>query len=365
MMKIFQLLMMVLSIAFAKQPSHLNAIAQPPEVQHILNTTDLSEQRAWLTKLLDRVGPEHTQEYMLHSGLPFTGQSHLLVHEIGEYIYKKYGPAGLKYCKEYFLSACYHSFIIDDLADHGIDGLSHTIEQCKESGTNVLTQCAHAAGHGFLAWRDYDLLGALKMCDQLHQKSGDVPTFNCYDGVFMENFWGVHDGEPSPKRWLKASDPLYPCDDPRIPHQYLSGCWSNQASVMYVQFHGDLKKVASYCDAVQDPDLQGMCYNNFARQIHPLTNGKTDAAFALCQNATGEKWQNYCLETIASAAFSVGDHEKMPFEICSRIGESSKKECYQELSGMIWGEAGKDVSVGDELCGRIQDKTFREECGER
>ena len=47
-----------------------------------------------------------------------------------------------------------------------------------------------------------------------------------------------------PKRWLKSEDPHYPCTDPRIAERYQVGCWSNQASVMYQHFGGDLRKTA-------------------------------------------------------------------------------------------------------------------------
>ena len=336
-----------------------------PEIKQILSLQKVRDQSPYLIKLLDRIGPEKTQEELLRSGLPFTGETHLLVHTIGKYIYEKHGASGLKMCKDYFLSACFHAFIIEDLSDNGMRGLSSTMNSCEKAGINVLSQCSHATGHGFVVWNDYDLVRALKMCDELAQKpDSNTPAFNCYDGVFMENLFSVHEGELSEKRWIDDTDPYYPCNDTRIPEKYLGGCWVNQASRMHQMYQGDLKKVAQGCDQVLNPKHQELCYNNFARQIHPMTEGQSGKAFILCTNATGEKWQNYCLNTLVGAAFSVGDKGKMPFEICHKMENvSSKNNCYNKLSGIINSYA-KNQNEAIVLCKKILDVGYRKNCEE-
>ena len=302
-----------------------------PEIEKILSLKNTKEQAVELTKLLKRVGPVETQEQMFRSGLPFTGETHLLVHTVGDYIYDTYGPEGLTYCKDYFLSACYHALIIDTLGDYGMTGMVDVMKKCSEAGGyTVAGQCAHGAGHGFVAWQDYDLVKALKMCDELGSKSSNFPSFNCYDGVFMENVWGVHNGTPSEKRWVKEDDIYYPCNDPRIPEKYLKGCWSNQATLIYQHFKGDLKKTAEACDAVPEPEYKEMCYNNFARQIHPMTQGQVSKVLTLCQNATGEKWQDYCILTNVTAYWSVGDHN-LPTQICTALKDTLKQTCLDRV----------------------------------
>ncbi len=310
---------------------HTKAQNEILEIKSLHNT---AAQSKVLTELLDRVGPVEAQEELLRSGLPFTGETHLLVHTIGNYIYEKYGPAGLSYCRDYFLSACYHAFILNDLADHGLPGMVEVMKDCANAGPGVLPQCAHGSGHGFVAWHDYDLLKALAMCDELGGKVPNFPYFNCYDGVFMENFWGIHSGTPSPKRWVSDTDIYYPCTDPRIPTKYINACWGNQATSIYQHFKGDLKKTAEACDAVPDPEHRSYCYNNFARQIHPMTQGDASKAFSLCDLATGDARKNECIMTIVSSAWSVGDRV-MPFEICNRLTGPMQNECSTRLIGLI------------------------------
>ncbi len=306
----------------------------PQEIQKIKNSSNTQAQQAELKKLLERVGPIEAQEEMLRSGLPFTGETHLLVHVIGDYIYDKHSLDGLPYCKDYFLSACYHGFIINALADHGMEGLAEAMEKCRAAASGVFVQCAHAAGHGFVAWHDYDLLKAAKMCDELGEKVKDFPHFNCYDGVFMENVWGVHDGKPSEKRWIKPDDIYYPCDDPRIPEKYLKGCWADQATIIYQHYHGDLERTAEACDMVENAEYRDTCYNNLYRQIHPLTEGRVEKVLSLCTAATGTERQNECILTNMTSYWSVGDH-KMPYKICDTLDGEVQKECFMRLEAMV------------------------------
>ena len=335
--------------------------SKSPEIERIISLNSTKSQAPELLKLLERVGPVEAQEEMLASGLPFTGETHLLVHTIGDYIYDKHGLDGLPLCKEYFLSACYHGFILNALADFGLDGIVTAMEKCNKEGSAVAVQCAHAAGHGFLAWHDYDLLKALKMCDQAGEKTENFGHFNCYDGVFMENMWGVHNGVPSEKRWINPDDIYYPCNDPRIPEKYLNGCWSNQASLIYQYMKGDLKKTAIACDAVLNDDYRGTCYNNFARQIHPITAGSPWKVLNLCSSATGTLRQNDCILTNMGSYWSVGDRE-ISYKICEILDEPLKSSCFERLSGLIRAYYGALPQEKGFYCDKMSSPVHREKC---
>jgi len=305
----------------------------PSEIQRIKQLHSVSEQAPLYEALIKRVGPTQAQEYLLHSGLPFDGQTHLLNHTVGNYLYQTYGAKGLLYCKDYFLSSCYHGFVLNAIGKGGRPEIQRIIEECAKHGSAVLGQCAHALGHGLLAFAGYaSLLQALKGCDEAAQQSPSLPLFNCYDGVFMENVWGIHDGKPSPDRWVKPQDPLYPCNDPRIPSKYLPGCWSNQPSLMYQLFNSNIARVGQECLTVKDSYYQQICFDGLARQIHPLINGNADQARQLC-SLLPLPWPSECLISIARAAFSVGDR-KLPSLICAFSVGEKQDTCYRNLLGM-------------------------------
>jgi hypothetical protein len=340
---------------------HTDTSKESSEITAIKATQNLPEQVALYKKLINRVGPIEAQEDLLRSGLPFTGQTHLLNHTVGDYLYQKFGPAGLVQCRDYFLSSCYHGFILDAIADGGMPEVAKTFAECIKFGPAVSSQCAHAIGHGFLANVGYkNLVKALQTCDQAAISMPGFPAFNCYDGVFMENIWAVHNGSPSPDRWVKASDKVYPCDDKRIDGKYILACWSNQPSLDFQFYQGDLKKVANVCLQVKNPQYQNMCFDGLARQIHPLTDGLTTKTLGLCSLMPSQKWDDFCVSVNAGASYAVGDRVE-PFEICGAIEESGKDDCYNR----IFADMNAYRKPGDNFkdqCSKISDADFRAEC---
>lgn len=331
------------------------------EMREIVNALSLDQKVVVYRKLIERVGPEQAQEQLLHSGLPFDGETHLLNHTVGDFLYDKYKLQGLSFCKDYFLSSCYHGFVIRAMSEGGLKSLAEVMHNCWEKGQRVAIQCAHAVGHGFLAYDGYkNFTKALEDCDRLEAASKNFPTFNCYDGAFMENVFAVHDnGKPSPDRWLKEDDPLYPCDEEKIPQKYIRACWSNQPSWMFQLFKGDLQKVAQQCLNLEPGENQTTCFDALARQIHPLTRGSVDESFRLC-SVMPDSWIDPCLISISKAFFSVGDR-RAPFEICSRIHPESKESCYKELSTIItlYSKDSKEKQIS---CEKILDQDWIDRC---
>lgn len=332
------------------------------EITEIKATNNLDQQVDLYKKLIERVGPSKAQEQLHRSGLPFDGQSHLLNHTIGDWLYQKYGKEGLTLCKDYFLSSCYHGFVLRVAADGGVEALSEVMKTCWKKGWHVSIQCAHAIGHGLLAWSGYaNLTAALARCDELLKISPDFPSFNCYDGTFMENIWAVHeDGKPSKDRWLKDDDPIYPCNDQRIDQKYINACWSNQPMRMYQMFGGDIQKVAAQCLNLKNQTYKTTCFDGLARQIHPTVLGSVDKTFQSC-NLMPKEWVDPCLISVSRAFFSVGD-KKIPFEICSRMKGEGKNSCWQGLSEIIASYAQNLPDEKKELCSKIALDSAKRKC---
>jgi len=310
-------------------------VVKAKEIVEIISTTNTRLQATLYKQLIERVGPVEAQEELVRSGLPFDGQTHLLNHTVGDWLYTKDGTKGLTYCKDYFLSSCYHGFLIRYIGEKGIDTLDDVMQACWQIGTPTASQCAHGIGHGLLAWDGYkNLPQALSDCDKVADLSPKFPSYNCYDGVFMENNWAVHnDGRPSPDRWVKESDPTYPCYDGQIDEKYRRACWSNQPQVMFKMFSGNIDKVAKACEDIEAKEYQDTCFDSLARQINPITQGNPQHVFDLC-NKMPVGWKNQCVNSNVSAFFSVGDRQ-IPFTLCEMIPESGTRSCYELLQQRI------------------------------
>ncbi len=333
------------------------------EIKGILATKDISTRKDLYLSLIKRVGPMQAQEELFHSGLPFDGETHLLNHIVGDYLYKEFGTKGLAYCKDYFLSSCYHGFVLHTIADGGMKRVAETFDECLQNAPGVYTQCAHGIGHGFLANVGYkNLTQALKKCDSMVDRFSNFPAFNCYDGVFMENIWAVHNGKPSEDRWVREDDLLYPCDESRIDHKYLNACFANQPALIAMLTKGDLKKIGYICLSV-DELFRETCFDGLARQIHPMVNGSVDGTFELCSLMPSPYWNNFCISRNAGSAYGVGDRD-MPFKLCNIIDEDGKSMCYERLFSMM-GVYMKSLEENTKLCSKISTAVWREDCKKR
>lgn len=333
---------------------------QTEEIAQIKKVNNIDQQVKFYKKLIERVGPEQAQEELFHSGLPFDGQTHLLNHTVGDYLFDKYGNEGLTHCKDYFLSSCYHGFVLRAIGANGLDGLDPVLEICSQKGYYVMVQCTHAIGHGLLVWFDYpNLIKALQSCDEIGAKRSDVPLFSCYDGIFMENIWGIHNGKPSPERWIKEGDLIYPCNDVRIDEKYINACWAEQPTIIYQQTQGNIPKVSDECLKLKNPTYQTTCFDSLARQINPIANGDVDKLFHLC-SLVAKQWQDSCLFSNVASFYSIGD-KKIPFEICSRLSNSTQQTCYEMLAGIISVNTNS-AEERKELCNKIPNVAQRSQC---
>jgi len=337
--------------------------AESSEIKEIKKLHEVSQRTEIYLRLMDRVGPEQAQEELYRSGLPFTGETHLLNHASGKFLYEKFGTSGLIQCKDYFLSSCYHGFTIELIAEEGLSGVNKVLEECQKVGITTLSQCMHSIGHGFVSWVGYKQLPqALELCDEVGSQFLNAPVFNCYDGVFMENVWGVHDGYPSPDRWIDNDDPLYPCYDSRIDQKYRLGCLANTATLMLKTFNGNLTKSGEVCFSIADSQERRGCFNNLARQIHPMSFGQVDKVYELC-GYMPEEWINFCLTDVAISDISVGGRE-LAFEICNKIDKDKSDECYNRVLGTLYAYVPDPLEFRN-VCSNIQDSKGQQKCIDR
>ena len=176
----------------------------------------------------------------------------------------------------------------------------------------------------------------------------------------MENQWALHPSTTVAKRWISDTDIYYPCDDPRIKPQWEVGCWMNQASLMYnVHFHGDIRKTSDACLAVKDPTYQQTCFNNLARQLHPLTNGQLIPAIRMCDQFD-PTWQDYCLTSIAVSDFANGGRD-LAYKICPVMEDEHKPDCYDQLFGTMLGYSTSRADM-ELSCAPITDNAYRLQC---
>jgi len=301
-----------------------------PELKEILSsdqTTRLKGARA----LAERVGPDEALEIVKDSGLPYTGEGHLAVHQIGFVAYEKYGVDSILHCKDYFLSACYHGAIIEAASDKGFDIIKKMADRCRSFQPRYF-QCVHAAGHAINAIWNYDLPKALQTCDGLFEEDTEFPDTltSCHNGAFMENLFGVHDWGTANKPirdWLKDDDYFFPCNG--FGEKYQKGCWLNQGARIYQMEKGDLAASAQICDTVENSSYRDWCFDNLARQIHPLTESDIGRVWSLC-TLLGQNRAEGCVMINAMSYYSVGDRP-LGIDVCNTMAPPARSFCLEPV----------------------------------
>lgn len=316
------------------KPRVEGAKVEVPELKDILSsdqTTRLKGARA----LAQRVGPDEAMEIVKNSGLPYTGEGHLAVHQIGFVAYEKYGVDAILHCKDYFLSACYHGAIIEASTDQGFDIIKKMADRCRSFAPRFF-QCVHASGHAINAIWNYDLPKALGTCDGIFEQDTQFPDTlaSCHNGAFMENLFGVHDWgtAETPKRdWLKDDDYFYPCD--AFGEKYQKGCWLNQGARIYQMEKGDLPATAKICDTVENNTYRDWCFDNLARQIHPLTESDIGKVWSLC-SLLGQNRLEGCVMINAMSYYSVGDRP-LGIDVCNTMSPFTRSLCLEPIINYV------------------------------
>ena len=177
-----------------------------------------------------------------------TGDSHEWAHVVGRQTAATYGtngPAFLK-CPTSFNYGCQHGFFEKALGQansprEAIAQICGQLETDPKYSPKFKFYCYHGVGHGVMQSLEYDLKGALAICDSL---DGGMAQDGCWQGVFTENINGEMKGEAQAGVFL-ADDPLAPCD--KVSEKYQHECYINHSAHLMKVFQNNVKGAARAC----------------------------------------------------------------------------------------------------------------------
>jgi mono/diheme cytochrome c family protein len=261
---------------------------------------------------------------------------HLIAHAIGAGSYVRYRDPGKAFVAAGQLamtcaSGFYHGVLqraLNGVQPSGLDAAARRL--CASPAANVnyfiLSQCIHGLGHGLMIYTGYDLPRALQTCDHLANR-WDQTT--CTGGVFMENFTtSMRIRSP----WLKASDPLFPCD-------YVSTrdklyCYLQVTSHLLDVTHGSWRATVGWCRKAEKGWV-ATCFQSLGRDASGRTLQYGAGILKVC--ALAGDMERECIYGAARdiANTDAGAGRATPF--CEQVPSAMRGYCFYGVGSILGG----------------------------
>jgi hypothetical protein len=324
-----------------------------------------------------RYGGVYAFELLKRAEVPPGTDLHLMGHAVGDELYKQAGLEGMQYCTHDFRNACSHSIVVGALLAEGLDVFDRVNKVCKSApgGPGAYTMCFHGFGHGVLAFAEYEIPNAVKLCGKVAtEEYGREEEAQCIGGMVMEMHQGVHDKEIWEKKkgkYLDNADPLRMCKSDYMPENAKVLCYSyitpfifdaagaqggNPTPDIYPQSF-------AYCDEIENDSHRQSCYGGLGkefivlsqdrdiRKIEETPNELLMKSASWCALALREEAETSCLLSILDSLYWGGENDpEVSVRYCSLLEEGNPKdECFSHLFS-ITSYYQNDPNVRQSIC---------------
>ena len=254
---------------------------------------------------------------------------HALTHVIGQAAARKYSdlPEAFQHGDNFCGSGYYHGVLQGRSFQMGRERLLSDLNSIcagipgKERKSLEYYNCVHGLGHAVMAITGDDLFDALHDCDGL---TGSMEGNACASGVFMENLIvdGAHGGHYS--KYLKPSEPLYPCT--AVDKKYKPACFDLQTSYALGAVQGDFAKVFGLCAAVGVP-FRLTCYQSLGRDAAATSLNQVPGTVARCALGTDREQRANCIMGAVLDFVYYYHSDAQAKQLCAAVDPALQGDC--------------------------------------
>jgi len=201
---------------------------------------------------------------------------------------------------------------------------------CENESANPYSidhwQCLHGLGHGLAELYDYNILDAVKRCDEFQE---GIEQISCSKGIFMQNV--VHYFETK-KGDFNSSDKYYPCNV--VDSKYSPTCYHYHVTYLGLINERKLKQTFGDCDGIVPQEMIKYCYYGFGRQLSGNIKSIDDALF-LCKAGKISEYHKFCLTGMVMTLVNGNKNPDIGFSFCSHLSQEYKESCYDGLGKWV------------------------------
>ena len=293
-------------------------------------TTNVTELYYWLkTK-----GPQEVMRKLLSESE--TKDCHQQAHIIGRVAYAIYKANTFTQMETACHSGFMHGAMEAFLQEKGTADIAHNVTDLCNTFTTTFSrfECLHGAGHGIMAYEDYDLPATLSICKSL---PNEWDQSSCYGGAFMENVMVSIGGGVKPEhetKWL-SSDPQFPCDSVDPDFAVQQSCYLMQTSRMLDLTNQSFEKVATLCRSAR-ADLISTCFQSYGRDAAGRMVRDPKATADICKQWAGDNIHDCIRGALYSIAEFWAERDTTnPHEFCEQFDTNNATYCFQTYGAYI------------------------------
>lgn len=287
---------------------------------------------------------------------------HETAHHLGMWLYGYIHDVdrSLELAKQQCGGAVYHGVIQGYILNEKFEGAElddidiHTI--CKLESQNPYDidhwQCLHGLGHGLAQLYDYDILSAVKRCNEFEE---GLEQISCSKGIFMQNAVAYLEAKRGD---YNESDKYYPCD--AVEPKYSAPCYHYHVTYLGILNDRKLKQTFDDCDRIIPEEMIKYCYYGFGRQLSGNIQSIDDALF-LCEAGKMTEYHKYCLTGMVLTLVNGNKNPDVGFSFCSHLPEEYKESCYDGLGKWVKMLYFDDAKRGLE-CSKAENSTYGTVC---
>ena len=318
---------------------------------------------------------------------------HLLAHVIGDELYIQEKLDGIKHCTHHFQNACSHTIVIGHMLEFGEAGTDDLYDVCSQApgGKGAYTQCFHGLGHGVLAFYDYQMEPAVKLCKQFGTDERNHREYiECVGGMTMEMMLGVHNLDlwnEVKGDYLSEIDPLSPCNMSFMPLDARPMCYVYLTPRLF-EFQGNIisktdkslyKTIIDQCDGIplSEEKSRNSCFGGFGKEFIAVVKDKDirsyDTAtveefaqvYEWCSLIDDRKYVAACMETALASLYWGGENsQSIPVRFCKGVSDQEHQDqCFDSLTNAV-SYYRDDGEYRQEYCGEIPLKYYSQ-CKEK
>lgn len=248
--------------------------------------------------------------------------AHDIAHYLGALIYDHKGLEGIDNCDSSFVFGCYHGFIENFIVDKKLGDLNALVKRCnKYDLSKGRATCYHGIGHGILSYLKYDLLLALRSCEEI-LKPNYVDL--CWNGVFMENVIGVTAGD-----YLKK-DLHWPCAG--LESKFKQSCYFYQSQFFQHKFGLDVDKISEECIGLEIQEYRDSCIKGLSYLITHRYINDPDKIVNECNKIAERLYKDLCiLHSAEEFVFQGNSYQIANDKFCELLHADINDSCIKRI----------------------------------